>query len=160
MGTAEGVGRSVGAPPPPSVVSSPRTLPPLIAIRACAGVRPHCAAIANLLARAGAAARFRIGLVRPLIHLIDRPLLHYCLLGVAGCGGRRIVWWEQQPKGSPVLRTRRPMEEQKMSTKDCLLILGSYVGVPRCNKHTGGENGVHQVFLIDEGGQAGYTLKL
>ena len=57
MGTAEGVGRSVGAPPPPSVVSSPRTLPPLIAIRACAGVRPHCAAIANLLARAAAAAR-------------------------------------------------------------------------------------------------------
>jgi len=101
----------------------------------------------------------------PLINLIDRPL-HYCLLGVAGCGGEESFGGNDSQKDPPVLRTRRPMEEQKMATKDCLLILGSYVGVPRCNKHTGGENGMHQVFPIEKGAsnkagsQGGYTLKL
>lgn len=74
---------------------------PLIAIRACAGVRPHCVAIANKLMRAAAAARS--GSVRPLIHLIviDRPLLHYCLLLLGVAGPKKESFGGKNSQGSP-----------------------------------------------------------
>jgi hypothetical protein len=106
-----------------------------------------------VLTRARCSGRtFRIGpsTVHSSTSPIARLLLHYCLLGVAGCGGRRIVWWEQQPKGSPC----SPYAQANRGAKNGYKRLLAHPGLVRTYRDVTSileENGMRQVFLIEKG---------